>query len=184
MNYRSKIIVGIGCVLIVCAGLFVFVYPMLSHSNDALALQLDERKKEFENLNSEKKSIEQGQRDLNSMEGKPLQPKDFFSSDKTLVSEVKMIESIAADYNVELQLRVSGTTTAALTVPKTTSGLISVAYTMDVPGSFNNFVRFLDALEHLPFVTQVRTIQITAVTEDGKTQNIRAQLGAEFYLKR
>jgi|GEM_PF-2338283 len=183
MNYRVKIITGITGIVLMCAGLFFFVYPMFGRSNDALALQLDERKKEYENLNSEKKSIEQGQRDLDNLAKRPLQPKDFFSSDQTLVSEVRVLETIASQHELKLELRVAGTVDSAVPVPTTSSGLISVTYGMELTGKHNDIIAFLDALEHVPFVTHVSTIQMQAVVVEKQVHNVRAILSADFFVK-
>lgn len=183
MNYKLKIIIGAIGAAVVAVVLFMFIYPMFGRSNDALALQLEERKKEYENLNSEKRSIEQGQKDLDTISRRVTQPQDLFSSDQTLVEEVRTLESIAEFHNLELELDVSGTVAEAVPVPNTNSGLISITYAIELEGSYNSLVEFLDAFEQLPFVSHISEMKVQSVIAENQVQGVRAQLTAEFFIK-
>lgn len=164
--------------IVVYGALFGYIFPMLASHNQALLADMELRKKEFEDLQSEKRSFELGQRDIKVLAGKPYQPEELFNTDKRVVKEIEQLESIAAENNIKLQLQVTGTSDKAIKVPKTVSGVLSVPYILNLTGEFGDLVAFIERLEHLSFVTHVQGVQF--LTGEGDT--IKATLKAQFYI--
>jgi Tfp pilus assembly protein PilO len=161
--------------------MFGFIYPKFDSKNQALVDELNTKKAEFDNLQSERKSFELGQRDLKQMATRPYQPQDLFKTDKFLVEAVEQLEQGARESDVEFTLQVSSvSTTTAVKPPKTASGLIAIPYSMEVKGSFANVVSFMERTEHMPFITHVEAVEIRAAAN----KTVLGSLRAQFYIRK
>ena len=109
----------------------------------------------------------------------PFQPQDFFSNDLHLVREIQDLEAAGRDSDVTLTLTVAGKVAAAARAP-TVADIYIIPYTMQVRGQFSAVVQFLERVEHLAFITQVKALSINAVQQG----EVNAVLTATFYIKK
>lgn len=180
LSYKYKIIIALAVFVLFAAGMFFYGYGILESRNQILARAATERETEYQLLEVERKSFEQGQKDLTSLAKKNIPPSELFSKNTKVVKEIKILESIAAQNNVTFSLSISGTAKSALKAVGTTSEIYTIPYGATLEGSFDGIMKFMQQIEHLPFVTHVKQMNITAL-ENG---NVRSQLNSEFYIKK
>ncbi len=178
-SYRSKIVIGLIVLAVFYGATFGYIYPVIDKKNAALVTDVEAHRKEFEELQSEKRSYELGQRDIILLKDKPIQPTGLFSTDKQVVSAVKLLEQIATESGVEFSLQVSGTVSSGIKAVGTGSDILTIGYTMKVVGAFGDIVTFIERVEHVPFVTHVQRVSLAASEE-----SVIATLNAQFYLKK
>jgi len=177
-SYRKKIIVSSVILVALFIAMFAYVYPLLDGKNQKIIDELNGEKAEYNNLQSEKKSFELGQRDLKQIQSRPYQPSDLFKTDKFLVEAVEQLEQGAREADVVFSLQVSGNSTGgsvAAKGPKTASNLIAVPYTMEVKGEFGAIVSFLERVEQMPFITHVEGVDFKVASNTSITALLRAQ---------
>jgi Tfp pilus assembly protein PilO len=179
MSYKIKNYIVIAALGLVFVLLFTYFFGLFDTRNELMAQEVQSKEKELAAAQAEQRSFQQAQKDLEALKELPLQPQDFFSVDTRLVKEIKTLEDLAGEIGLKLTLQVSGTSKAAAKAPNTTSALLVVPYTMSLEGSFPKVVSYLNAIEHLPFVTTVQTLEINALPKD----LVRTSISAQFYIK-
>lgn len=178
-NYPTKII-GSALVFCVAVGL-VFGYGIswLSHKHEEQLTQILEEKKSVLELRQEQRNIELAQQDLRDLALKNHQPEDFFSKDTALVSDLSMLEAQARNLHIDFTLNVSGTLNTAVKA-KTSSELYIVPFSVQLSGSFNDILAYLDFLEHAPTVFTARSVTVTAAAKG----LVSVSLVGNFYLRK
>ena len=141
--------------------------------------QIAAQRQEMAQLSAERDSYLRAKQDLVELQGKAVQPEDFFSRDVTLVNEIKTLENLGQKLKVALTLSgLSGTVTSAPKA-KTQGEIFVVPYSISVTGDFSDVVAFIETMENLDFVTTLSALNISA-SSDSK---VSASLTANFYLR-
>lgn len=180
LSYKYKIIIASVVFVAFAAGMFGYGYTLLEGRNQRLSDAALESQTQYELLKVEQRSFEQGQKDIATLAQKPVPPEELFSRDTKVVKEIKTLEDIAAQNNVEFALAISGTSKTAVQATGTASEIFVVPYTATITGSFDGIMKYMQKAEHLPFATHMNLVTLTA-QEDG---DLRAQLNSEFYIKK
>jgi Tfp pilus assembly protein PilO len=180
LNYLYKIYIASGLFLVVVGVLFGYAFPWAHAQNEAIAARLVEKSIEYKALEVEQRSFQAGQRDLAELAKKDVKPSDLFSQDIRLVTEIETLEFLASKGDLDMTLQISGTVTDAKKVPQSIANIFLIPYTMTVIGDYGNLMKFMEEVEHTPFVTQVNAIVITAVSGS----EVRATLNGSFYIKK
>ncbi len=177
---KTKIIIVIVGFIIFAVLMFTFGYKILGDKNQTLADGAAEQHKQLEVLQREQRSFEQGKKDLANLKDSAYPPEDLFSSDTKVVKEIQQMEDAAQRYGLEMKLSVTGTQKTALRVPNTASELYTVPYTLTLDGNFGNAIQFMQAAEHMPFVTHTQNISVK-VGDKNKTTTL---ISSEFFIKK
>lgn len=180
LNFKFKIFILIGLLVILIGGMFLFGFGIMAGRNQRLTDKLAQKTLELEVLKREQESFEQGKIDLAALDKASYPPEELFSSDTKLVKEIQQLESVAQLYSVGLITSISGTAEAAEKVQGTKGDLFIVPYTLTLTGDFDNVMLFIQAMEHLPFVTKVQQLTISTSGEVGSSTIV----AAEFYIKK
>jgi Tfp pilus assembly protein PilO len=180
LSYQYRIYIAAAIFAVFAVVVVVFGYGFFDSRNEALAEQAAVTKQAYENAQAEQKSYEQGKRDLATLEKKDLKPLELFSQDVTVVDKIADLEAKAKAEQISFTLQVSGTRSDAAPLPGTISSLLIVPYTMNVAGSYEQVLRFLERVEHVNFATSVKGITISAQ----KGNQVRALITAEFYIQK
>lgn len=166
--------------VVACVVLFGFLFKIMDNSNSALASTTKQKYKEYQDLVAEQKSYEAGKQDIATLALKSVQPEDFFSRDTSLVNEIKTMESTSNNFNLNLNLSVSGTADKAIKATGVTGPIFAIPYTFTLDGKFDKIVNFMESLEHLNFITHMKSVILVA-KENGV---IQATLNGNFYIKK
>ena len=180
LTYRIKLFIVIALFAIFAGVMFSFGYGILEAKNTARLDLVNKQNLELEVLKREQKNFEQGKKDLATLDQKPHPPGDLFSKDTKVVKEIRILEELAARYNLDLTLSISGTSKNAIKAPGVVSDLLVVPYTVVVVGAFNNILNYVAATEHSSFVTHTQGVQISSLDSG----SARATLSSQFYLKK
>jgi hypothetical protein len=171
------LLVGFGIFAIL---MFFFGYGIMAGRTASLADGVAQRRLELDVLQREQKSFEQGKIDLAALDKSSYPPDELFSRDTKLVKEIQQLEAAAQTYVLDMDLRVTGTVKSATKVHGTTAELYSIPYTLNLDGSVDNVLMFVQKMEHLPFITHVKTISIRAVSDD----EVKATINPQFFIKK
>lgn len=180
-SVKSKIVmVGIGFVVL-SGVMYGYIFPWLDRANTSLAESVKATRKEFLEVEAEQRNFELGKRDLATLASKPIRPDNLFSGDTSLVTEIEILEQVAEDLELSLDITVSGT---AATAPKakTSTDIRTIPFAVHIEGTYSSVIHFLEFLEHAKFVTYIKTLNI-APSKDG-TSFVGAQLSGNFYIKK
>lgn len=180
LTYRIKLFIVIILFVIFAGSMFTFGYGILETKNTTRLDLVNKQKLELEVLMREQKNFEQGKKDLVTLDQKPNPPGELFSKDTKVVKEIRVLEDLAARYNLELTLSISGTTKTATKAAGVASELLVVPYTVTAVGPFPNVLNYIAATEHTSFVNHTEEIQITSLD----TGSISAVISSQFYLKK
>ena len=180
LSAKYKIIIVLAGFLLFAVGMFTFGYGILDKRNEALANTASQLKVEYDILQREQKSFQQGKKDVETLASKEFPPGELFSRDTKVVKEIQLLEQTAARYGVEMKLAISGTVKSAVKVPGTSSELLAIPYNMTLDGSFEDILKFIETSERLSFVTSANVVNITAI----KQGQVRATISSEFYIKK
>ncbi len=180
MSYLKKIIILSTFLVLFTGAMFYFVYGFMDQRNENRASQLSQKSLELEVLKREQISFEQGLKDLALLEKATYPPEELFSRDTKLVKEIQQLESVAQLYDLTLSIAISGSTQTAVKIKGTKAELYAIPYVLSLTGDFGNTMLFIQAMEHLPFVTNAKTVSITTSPAEGTTTTINA----EFYIKK
>lgn len=164
MSYKKKISVLIALLAIITVALFAYGFGLTDSANNTLAANILESRKQLEELKSEQRNFQLGKQDLESLLSKPFKPENFFSTDVSLVNEIRTLESVAQAVDINLSLSVSGTVGNAPRA-QTVTELKTIPFTMQITGSFDNAIKFLDTVEHLAFITNIQALNVTPATK-------------------
>ncbi len=179
-NSRIKLFIVIVAFAVFAALMFSYGYGIIENRNQGRLDLVNQKNLEYEVLLKEQKNFEQGKKDIEALNSKAFPPQDLFSKDTKVVKEIRDLEEYANRYDLEMELKVSGTSKTAIKVPGVTSELLLFPYTVTVTGAFNNIMQYIEAVEHATFITQTKAVDFTSL-ESGLT---RAELSSEFYLKK
>ncbi len=180
MTNQVKIIICTVIFVLFTLGTYFYGFDIMAKRNSALADAIAQRNVELEVLLREQKSFEQGKKDLAILEKSDYPPEDLFSSDTKVVKEIQQLESAAQRFGLKLNISVSGTAQNAIKIEKTASSLFAIPYIITLEGSMDNIMMFVQAAEHMPFVSHVKSLSIEA-GEEGLSN---ATITSEFYIKK
>ncbi len=177
---KNKIFILLATWLGLSAAMLLFFFNLLDNSNRNNVDAMFDQKKDLTILKAERQSFVQAQADLLRLSKEIHQPENFFSSDITLVNEIRTLENLGTEYNLQMQL--SGVSGTIGTVPKakTSTALGVIPFTISLSGEFQNVVDFVEVLENLDFITNVNNLSVNA----GANGQVNASLAANFYLKK
>lgn len=177
-DFKKRIIVSSTCFVLFSFGLFGYLFPWFQRSNASLGERVLAERKEVLLLEAEQRNFEQGKRDLDALAQKTIQPADFFSSDTSLVQEIRTLEALTKSLGINLSLAVAGTIDKAPKAKAATEIRI-IPLTMQVTGEYGSLVQFLENLEHLPFITSIHSVTVVP-QEDNE---VLLTLVGNFYVK-
>lgn len=180
LSHKNKIIVAGCCFVIVTAVLVSYIFPLFDKTNAALAGKTLDARKEQAELEAEQRNFELGKRDLTNLAQKPFQPDNFFSNDTSLVKEIKILEDAAKNLSIDLATTVTGTVGSAPKA-KTTTDIRMVPTTVQAIGSYVALMQFMQTLEHLSFIMNVKTITISPTDVSDR---VSLSLTGNFYVKK
>lgn len=179
-NSKNKIYILIAAFILACGLLFGYGFSIFQKATDSIALRIYEKAKEYKALEAEQRSYEAGKIDLAKLEKMEFKPSDLFSQDTRLVKEIKGLEAMADENNLELIVSISGTSLETKKVKESNSNIFLFPYSMSLSGKYSDLIKFMQEIEHAPFVTYVDNISISAIGEN----SVRAILNASFYIKK
>ena len=180
LNAKNKIYILIAAFIVVCGILFGYGFSIFQKASDSIALRIYDKAKEFKALEAEQRSYEAGKIDLAKLEKMEFKPSDLFSQDTRLVKEIKELESMADENNLELTVSISGTSLETKKVKESNSNIFLFPYSMNLSGKYSDLIKFMQSVEHAPFVTYVDNLSITSIGEN----TVRAIFNASFYIKK
>jgi hypothetical protein len=180
LTYRIKLFIVIVLFAIFAGIMFTFGYGILESKNTARLDLVNKQNLELEVLKREQKNSEQAKKDLATLDQKPHPPSELFSKDTKVVKEIRTLEDLAARYNLDFTMSISGTSKTAEKAPGVASDLSVVPYTVTVDGAFPNVLNYISATEHTNFVTHTEEIHISSI-DNGM---VRATIASQFYLKK
>jgi len=177
---KNKIYVLIAGWVVVIALLFLYGFPILDISNEALVNKHAEQQRTLATLQAEVESFKQAQSELDKVLKQKYSPEDLFSQDVSLVQELRTLEELGQRYNINMTIGgLSGTLRSAQKA-KTLSEVFMIPYSLSVTGSYENTIAFLEHIEHLRFITTVNSVSMGAISENEVSMN----LSAVFYLRK
>lgn len=177
---RTKLILVIALFAAFVIFMFTFGYGILEGRNKAQLGVIEKRKLDLLVLEREQQNFRQGRLDIEELESKEYPPQELFSKDTKVVKEIKQLENLASDYNLEFTLGVTGGVETAEEATEVTSELLIIPYTITLEGAYLNLIKYLQAAEHTLFVNHTSEIRMTS--QKGGT--VRTQLFSRFYLKK
>jgi hypothetical protein len=180
LTYLYKIYIAAGLFLVVAGILFSYAFPWAHGINAALAERIGKKGIEYKAIEAEQRSYESGKKDLENLENLDNKPTDLFSQDVRLVREIKTLEELATREELKMTLQISGTVAEAKKVPQSTSNIFLIPYAMNVVGTYPAIMRFMESVEHAPFVTHVTAVSMTAVSDS----EVRVILNGNFFIKK
>lgn len=180
LSARYKIYIAVTGFLIVSGLLFGYLYSILQKSSETIALRIFEKDKEYKGLQSEQLSYEAGKNDLSKLAELPTKPADLFSQDVRLVKEIKTLEDLAKGTSLTMTFSISGTAAEAKKAPKSIANIYFVPYVMNVTGSYQDIIRFMEQVEYVPFVTHFQEVSLTALEGD----KVRGSFIGNFFIKK
>lgn len=180
LSAKYKIYIAVAGFFVVSGLFFGYLYSILQKSSETIALRIFEKDKEYKSLQSEQLSYEAGKKDLAELEELPTKPADLFSQDVRLVKEIKTLEDLAKGSSLTMTFSISGTAAEAKKAPKSIANIYFVPYVMNVTGSYQNIVRFMEQVEYVPFVTHFQEVSMTAL-EGGE---VRGSFVGNFFIKK
>jgi len=178
--YLYKIYTAAVTFIITAGVLFGYVFPWFHNMNEGIAVRYAQKAAEHKALEAEQRSYEAGQADLHNLEKQPTKPSDLFSKDTRLVKEIQTLESLSSQNNLDMTLQISGTVTEAKRAPQSLSNIFLIPYTMTVVGDYGGIMKFMEEVEHTPFVTHINAVSFLAVTGS----EVRATLNGGFFIKK
>lgn len=180
ISNKSKIIVAATGFILVSALLFGYVFGLVDSHNANLADKVQSVRKDLAELEAEQHNFELGKKDIALLATKDIQPDSFFSADTKFVNEVQTLEKLSESLGVELTVQVTGTIANAPKA-KTTTDIRMIPTTIQLVGSYTALVEFVQTLEHLQFVTNVKSISISPKEQGGE---VALTLIGNFFLKK
>ncbi len=177
----TKIYVTLAVWALLALGMFVYGFKVVENSNIQSQGKLDALNSELFLLQAERDSFNKAKKDLDTLADRDLQPEDFYSKDTTLVNEIRFFEGLADRVGVKMQL--SGPSGTAQSAPKAKSlsgEIISVPLNITVTGPFPKVLEFAQAMENLPFATQVTAFNLSTLSGS----EVSASFGGNFYLRK
>lgn len=180
LSAKNKIILLLMAWFILSALMFLYFFKLLDGQNQATLDSMAKERKDLAVLQAHDASYKKAQADLQTLGSKAYQPEDFFSKDIALVNEIQTLESLAAKYNLRMQLSGVAGTIGALPKAPTISSIAIVPYGITLNGDLFQVVNFIENLEQLSFITNVTSFSLTSADKGSVT----ASLGANFYLKK
>lgn len=158
-----------------------FGFGVVEKSTLELNRKYSDQMLELNMLKSESLSFNLSKSDLEDLRSKPLQPEDFFSRDETLVNEIKFLEDLTKKLNLEYGISgISGTVKSAGKAKASTTGLITIPYSISISGSFDSVSAFIKTMENLPFANQISSVNMGVVGEN----KVSASFSAAFYIRK
>ncbi len=180
LSSRYKIYIAATGFVVVVGLLFGYLYSILQTSSETIAARIFQKDKEYKGLQSEQLSYEAGKKDLAELEELPKKPADLFSQDVRLVKEIQTLETLAKNASLTMTFSIAGTSSEAKKAPKSIANIYFVPYILNVTGSYQNIVQFMDQVEHVPFVTHFQEISLTALEKD----QVRGSFVGNFFIKK
>ncbi len=180
LSYKYKIYIAIAGFLVISGVLFGFLFSILQGQSETIAARIFEKDKEYKGLQAEQLSYEAGKKDLAKLEELPTKPADLFSQDVRLVKEIQTLEALANSASLKMTFTISGTAAEAKKAANSIANIYVVPYIMNVTGSYQDIIRFMDQTEHVPFVTHFQEVSLTAL-EAGQ---VRGAFVGNFYIKK
>ena len=180
LTYRIKIIIIASALAVFLLAMFLYGFGVMAGRNESIKNTLAQKNIELEILKREQQSFEQGLKDLAELEKASYPPEGLFSNDIHLVSQIQQLEAEAKIYGLAMTIAISGSTETAIKLKNTKNELFSIPYTVTLQGGFDDTLKFIQAMEQLPFVTHVNGISVkTSSTEDPTTI-----IKADFFIKK
>ena len=179
MTYRRKTQVLVLAWLTVIAVLFGYVFSLVDVSNQKILQEIQVQQLKYEQLLAEQKSYLLARQDLDKLATLRFRPDEFFSRDVQLVSEIRMLEELAENLEVDFNIGLAGEAKNLAKAPDTSEELI-VPYSLQLSGSFAHMIQYLEVMERLPFVTSVKTINFSPAAAG----DVNLSLAAQFYIKK
>jgi Tfp pilus assembly protein PilO len=181
ISSKIKIVILVVAFALFAILMFMYGYDILATRNQALADAAAQRHLEYEVLQREQRNFDQGKKDLAELSEKKHPPTDLFSKDTKVVKEIQMLEATAARFGLTMSLNVSGTVKTAPKVPGVSGELYLVPYIVVLNGPFEDIMRYIQAIEHMPFVSYTK---LMSLSYDDVEKNVQATINSDFYIKK
>ena len=177
---KNKIFFYLFVWVVLCSGMFFWVFKNMTVSNQASLDETMTLKKEEALLEAQKQSFIQAKNDLAKLKSYEIQPEDFFSKDVTLVNEIRRLEAVSQTLSLNTTFSgISGTLKTAVKAP-TKSSIVKIPFNINTKGTLANTVAFMEYLENLEFMTSVNLASVSSAGEG----EVNASFSAAFYLKK
>lgn len=182
-SYQNKIAGTVALFVVGTLLLFGYGFQWLDSMQMVQLEQILTQKKNVLELRQQQQNIQLAQKDLKQVAEEKTAPDDLFSRDETLVKEISQLEARASTFGLQFTLSVAGTVAQA---PKAqvTSELVTIPFNMQLQGSFDRVVQFLDSLEHAGFVLTVRSLTVSSASSAADLEAVTASLAGVFYLRK
>ncbi|MBI5530055.1 MAG: hypothetical protein HY918_00965 [Candidatus Doudnabacteria bacterium] len=177
---KNKVIILFTSWLAVSLVMFLFIFGILDESNQKIVDSMAKQRQELALLKAEKASYLKAQQDLQTLAKKQYQPDNFFSKDVALVKEIETLETWADKVGVQMQLSGISGTVATAAKAKTATSIAMVPYGINLNGSLEQVVNYIEVLENLGFVTNLTSVSLSSADRG----TVSANLTANFYLSK
>ncbi|MEZ4180382.1 MAG: hypothetical protein R3B41_02630 [Candidatus Doudnabacteria bacterium] len=179
LSAKSKVIILLVGFVIFAVLMFFLVYPYFDKRNKDILAQINTKKLDLIILEREQKNFKQARTDIEDLRSKDYPPQELFSRDTKVVKEIKVLEGIANDYNLDFSLQVNGGVEDFKPVEGLTSELFIVPYSVTLEGAYNNVLKYLGSAQKTSFINHTTVVSIRAI-EDGLVEAI---IESNFYLQ-
>lgn len=177
LSFKYKIYILLGAWLVIVVAFTAYIFDYVDKKNQAEVEGIVAKKKDLLELQAEQRSYQQGITDLELLSKKEVLPSNFFSSDTSLVNEIKTLENLAEVNNLKITITIGGT---ANTLPKakTSSDLLVAPYSLNLTGNYLSVLNFIRSAENLSFITQFKNVNI-----QNSGPETSASINSVFYIK-
>lgn len=180
LSAKNKIIILAIIWLILSVVMFTFLFKIMDSKNQTALDDMAKDRQQLVLLQAENRSFKQAQVDLDKIAKQQIQPKDFFSTDITLVKEIQILEDLDGEFNTKVNFSgVSGIVTKGQSRAGTASPMFYVPYSIAVNGFLPDVLNLIEHFENLSFISKVTGFSMTSAG-DGK---VNANLGSGFYIE-
>ena len=179
LSAKSKIYILCAVWVALVLLMFLYLFNILDASNQKIIASFSDQQYNLNLLQAQQASYKLAQDDLDKVTKEQYTPDQLFSKDVTLVNEVKTLEDLGTEENVQLTITGLSGTLSTLQQAPSQSQVYQVPYNLMLQGTLDNCLAFMERLEHLQFITSVPTMSINSI--DSNTVEIN--LNAYFYLR-
>lgn len=179
MGIKQKIYFNTIISILLLGAMFGYIFPKMSKSLVDLQNSHQSQIIKLKQLNEQAKSLSKMNEDLQAVAAMSIKPADFFTSDATLVNEIKTMEEVAAKTKSVMTLSISGTADKALAV-SSASGLSQVPYAVTLKTTFPDLIRFIKYMENRYFISPISGLNISG--DEDKQGGVSATILSSFYI--
>ncbi len=178
LTHKQKFVASLSVWLVSAVVMFFYFLPIQQKNNLKTIDVIKVLNSKEQVLLAEKNSYLQTKKALEDLAQLEIQPENFFSKNITLVKEIKKLENLAQELNLEFTLSgISGNLQSATKAP-TVSNIFLVPYSIHLEGGLDKTIAYIEHLENLEYINTINSLDISATNE----QTVNVNLSANLYV--